>query len=92
VRLLCFLTRRCGLVLLAIYSLLKSLLDPLFRKLRNAPIVLTKRQIVLQASPQLFVFGALLDIAQQSQDLQVSVGEHDVSTRVELKVEPVQPV
>jgi hypothetical protein len=38
------------------------------------------------------VLLALIDIAQQRQDLQIAIGEDNVATSVELKVQSVQPV
>jgi hypothetical protein len=38
------------------------------------------------------VLFALLDIAQQREDVQVAICKNDVAASVELEVEPVQPV
>jgi hypothetical protein len=46
----------------------------------------------LQANPHLLVLLAFLYIAQQRQDIQISVGQDDVAASVELQVESIQSI
>ena len=73
-------------------SFTKAFSHPFFRERRDATVILAVGHIVLQPHAQLFVFCAFIYRPKEGKDLQLCVGDDDITRSVELQEKPVLPI